>query len=168
MTPAVRAYGVVIKTYLCPSDPSAPAGNVHDTGLATQATANYAANPQAFVRGAGIPQTFTDGTSSTLLFVERYQVCNGVWFYWGVAPIPITKPPSYLIPASGLPFQIAPALSGPFVCDPNRSNTPHPSAMQAGLADGSVRSLGTGITLTTFQLATSPADGQVLGSDWNG
>src|SRR5215831_9372452 len=41
----IRAYGTVVKTYLCPSDPSAPPGNVHNTGLSEQATANYAVNP---------------------------------------------------------------------------------------------------------------------------
>ena len=98
-----RAYGTVIKAFLCPSDASAPAGNSRGTGLGTLATANYAANPLAFVVGAGIPRTFPDGTANTILFAERYQVCDGPWFYWGVSPIPITKPPSYKIPSSGAP-----------------------------------------------------------------
>ena len=79
----IRAYGTVIKTYLCPSDPSAPTGNVHNSGLSQQATSNYAANPLAFVPNAGIPRSFPDGTSNTILVAERYQVCNGEWFYWG-------------------------------------------------------------------------------------
>ena len=84
---------MVIKSFLCPSDPSAPAGNGRGTGLDTVATANYAANPLAFTSGAGIPKSFPDGTSNTLLFAERYQVCNGTWFYWGQSPIPFSKPP---------------------------------------------------------------------------
>jgi hypothetical protein len=157
----------VIKTYLCPSDPSAPPGNVHDTGLAAQATANYAANPLAFARGAGIPRTFQDGTSQTILTAERYQVCNGEWFYWGVSPIPITKPPQYFIPTTGDPFQVAPpANGGTTPCTPTRANTPHIGGMQIGLADGSVRTLARGLTLATYRAACDPADGAVLGTDW--
>jgi prepilin-type N-terminal cleavage/methylation domain-containing protein len=164
----VRAYGTVVKTYLCPTDPSAPAGNVHNTGLNAQATANYAANPLAFVVGAGMPRSFPDGLSNTILIAERYQVCNGEWFYWGVAPIPITKPPQYFIPTSGEPFQIAPPATGGTVpCSFTRANTPHGGGMQVGIGDGSVRTLGRGVTLPTYRAASNPSDGVVLGPDWN-
>ena len=163
----VRAYGTVIKTYLCPSDASAPPGNVHNTGLATQATSNYAANPLAFVAGAGIPRSFPDGLTNTILIAERYQVCNGEWFYWGVSPIPMTKPPQYFIPTAGEPYQIAPpVLGGAIPCTATRANTPHSGGMQTGLGDGSVRSLGSGISLATYRAACNPSDGNVLGSDW--
>jgi Tfp pilus assembly protein PilE len=164
----IRAYGTVIKTYLCPSDPSAPSGNVHNTGLNQQATANYAANPLAFAPRAGIPHTFTDGTANTILIAERYAVCNGEWFYWGVAPIPLVKPPQYFIPTTGDPFQIAPPPSGGAPpCTVTRANTPHTGGMQTALADGSVRTLGRGVTLATYRAACNPSDGAVLGADWN-
>ena len=163
-----RAYGVVIKTFLCPSDASAPPSFVRFTGLETQATANYAANPLAFVPHAGIPATFPDGTSNTLLFAERYQVCDGNWFYWGVTPIPITKPPAYVVPANDPPFQLAPPVEGGTVpCSPLRPNTPHSGGMQVGLADASVRSLSASVTLTTFQRVCDPKDGLPLGPDWD-
>jgi prepilin-type N-terminal cleavage/methylation domain-containing protein len=163
-----RAYGVVQKTYLCPADPSAPPGNVHNSGLNTQATSNYAANARVFVAGAGIPRSIPDGTTNTILIAERYQVCNGEWFYWGVAPVPITKPPMYFVPTSGVPFQIAPPPSGGTTpCTLTRANTPHTGGMQTGLADGSVRTLGSGITLATYRAACEPADGAVLGGDWS-
>jgi prepilin-type N-terminal cleavage/methylation domain-containing protein len=161
---STRAYGQVIKTFLCPSDPSAPSGNSRFTGLATQATANYAANPMVFTANAGIPRSIPDGTSNTILFGEHYQVCNGNWFYWGVSPIPITKPPALRIPASGAPFQVNPS---PNNCDIARPNAPHPSTMQIGLADGSVRGVSSGLSLATFLLAVNPSDGQPMGSDWN-
>jgi prepilin-type N-terminal cleavage/methylation domain-containing protein/prepilin-type processing-associated H-X9-DG protein len=164
----IRAYGTVVKTYLCPSDPSGPPGNVHNSGLNAQATSNYAANPLAFVTGAGIPRSFPDGTSNTILIAERYQVCNGEWFYWGVAPIPIIKPPQYFIPTTGDPFQIAPPPDGGTnPCTPTRANTPHTGGMQIGLADGSVRNLARGVTLATYRAACDPKDGAVLGPDWN-
>jgi prepilin-type N-terminal cleavage/methylation domain-containing protein len=167
VAPPIRAYGIVIKTYLCPSDGSAPPGNGHGLGLEFFATANYAANPLAFVPGAGIPRTFGDGTSNTILFVEQYQVCNGTWFYWGVSPVPLTKPPQFPIPAAGTPYRIAPPVSGPNPCNPAMANTPHHGGMQTCMADGSVRGLGPSITLTTFRMACDPNDGQPLGPDWN-
>ncbi len=163
-----RAYGVVIKTYICPADSSAPAGNSRGLGLGTLATANYAANGQVFVRGANLPNTFADGTSNTITYVERYQVCDGEWFYWGVSPIPLTKPPNFAVPNSGSPFQIAPSNNpGPNLCTKTRPNTPHTGGMIVGLGDGSVRSLSSSISLRTFQLACNPNDGQPLGNDWN-
>ena len=164
----IRAYGTVIKTFLCPSDPSAPGGNSRFTGLSTLATANYAANPLAFVANNGIPQSFPDGLSNTILFAERYQVCSGDWYYWGVSPVPFTKPPRFLIPASGLPFQVSPQTTGgTSPCTSTRANTPHPGGMLVGLGDGSVRSLQGSVSLPTYRQACDPADGTVLGSDWN-
>src|SRR5262249_10147269 len=142
---------------------SAPPGNTRGTGLLTFATGNYAANPLVFVTGAGIPRTIPDGTSNTILFAERYQVCNSTWFYWGVSPVPLTKAPSFNVPSSGQPFRVRRDIPS---CDPRRPNGPHPGAMQVGLGDGSVRSLSSGISLNTFRLACIPNDGQPLGNDW--
>jgi prepilin-type N-terminal cleavage/methylation domain-containing protein len=160
--PPTRAYSTVIKGYLCPSDGSAP-DNTHPVGSFLFATSNYAANPLAFVVGAGIPASFPDGLSNTILFAERYQNCNNTWFYWGVTPVPLTKPPRFSVPTSGVPFQVQPTIPE---CDPTRPNGAHTGGMQVGLGDGSVRSLSGGLSLLTFQLACDPADGQPLGSDW--
>jgi prepilin-type N-terminal cleavage/methylation domain-containing protein len=164
---STRAYGVTIKTYVCPSDGSAPANNTRQLTqgdpLSTVATSNYAANPLVFTIGANMPNTFQDGTSNTITFAERYQICNGAWFYWGVSPIPITKPPRFLVPGAGIPFQITPAQN---ICSASLANTAHTGAMQVGLGDGSVRSLSSGITLLTYQRACDPKDGQPLGPDW--
>src|SRR5262249_42627647 len=108
--PPIRPYGVVIPTYLCPSDPSAPSGHGRGTGLNTLATANYAANLLVFTASAGIPKAFRNGTSNTILYLEHYQVCNGDWFYWGVTLPP--KPPGFGIPAAGAPYQLAPPAEG--------------------------------------------------------
>jgi prepilin-type N-terminal cleavage/methylation domain-containing protein len=166
-SPPIRAYGTVLKAYLCPSDGSAPPGNTRQltpgNTLTTVATGNYAANSQVFVPGANLTRSFPDGTSNTITIAERYQVCNGAWFYWGVSPIPLTKPPTFKVPTSGAPFQVVPGAN---VCDPNVANSPHSGGMQVGLGDGSVRSLGAGLSLTTFQLACNPSDGQPLGPDW--
>jgi prepilin-type N-terminal cleavage/methylation domain-containing protein len=167
--PPIRAYGTVIKTFLCPSDASAPSGNSrvvpgsNPATLGTQATSNYAANPLAFVAGAGIPKTFRSGTTNTILISEHYQVCNGNWFYWGVSPIPLSKPPSFAIPTTGAPFQITPAES---LCTSDRPSSAHQAGLQVTLGDGSVRCLTSNLTLVTFRNACDPKDTTPLGPDW--
>ena len=54
----------------------------------------------------------------------------------------------------------------PSPCTATRANTPHTGGMQTGLADGSVRTLGSGVSLPTYQAACNPADGIPLGPDW--
>jgi prepilin-type N-terminal cleavage/methylation domain-containing protein len=78
---------IVIKTYLCPSDPSALNANSYGgcgvmQGLAIQrdgfASCNYAANVMVFEpRGTtNISAAIPDGTSNTVMFVERFRNCS--------------------------------------------------------------------------------------------
>jgi prepilin-type N-terminal cleavage/methylation domain-containing protein/prepilin-type processing-associated H-X9-DG protein len=84
----------VVKTYMCPSDPSAPDGILQDAatvGLGTPlAKTNYGANAQVFATSEGPPSytctgtpghgslsnTFQDGTSNTSIFAEKYGQCE--------------------------------------------------------------------------------------------
>jgi prepilin-type N-terminal cleavage/methylation domain-containing protein len=66
--------------------------------------------------------------------------------------------------ASGsLPFQVNPGAGN---CRPDLLTSPHTGAMLAGLGDGSVRSVSTGVSATTWRNACNPSDGNVLGGDW--
>jgi hypothetical protein len=92
----------IINTYVNPADetandglvvnataiaPDAPAGFARSfTG--SYATTSYAANGLIPWQDAGIPRTFKDGTSNTILFAERPQVCTDaagstVYNLWG-------------------------------------------------------------------------------------
>src|SRR5438045_1745961 len=84
----------IIKTYLSPSDSTATDGTtgsftpqgvlqatsgrlVSPPSSAVYATTSYAANGLVFKSNtAGLPRTFVDGTSNTVMFSERYQVCT--------------------------------------------------------------------------------------------
>ena len=63
-----------------------------------------------------------------------------------------------------LPFQVLPP---PGTCDPVVLASPHTGVMVVGLGDGTVRTVTSGISLTTWLNACIPDSGQVLGSDWN-
>jgi len=181
-SPQVRAYGVFMPTFICPSDVSNLTRQVRNPGtLNAWATASYAANALVFVNDASIARTIPDGTSSTIMFVERYQICNADWHYWGTFgnsnnpdPSP-AKAPWYRTPGlaiAGQPnnpvttttkaFQVAPKITGP-ATDPNTCNwatpnTPH-SVMIVALADASVRTFKGSMSLQNFQAATRPDDG---------
>ena len=65
----------------------------------------------------------------------------------------------------GSKFQVRPT---PFEgnCDPTRASTSHGGGIQVGLADGSVRTLSSGVSDTTWWNAVTPSGGEVLGPDW--
>jgi prepilin-type N-terminal cleavage/methylation domain-containing protein len=64
---------------------------------------------------------------------------------------------------STVPFYTNPV---PGYCQPNVPTSPHSGVMIAGLGDGSVRTVSTSISGTTWRNACIPDDGNVLGSDW--
>ena len=54
----------------------------------------------------------------------------------------------------------------PALADKALAQSGHTSVVNVGLMDGSVRGVSGGITQPTWQNALTPADGNVLGSDW--
>jgi prepilin-type N-terminal cleavage/methylation domain-containing protein/prepilin-type processing-associated H-X9-DG protein len=98
--PGLGAHSV--KLFVCPSDGSdsgndtytvtntvvpAPPPPYQSPFVSYYASSNYAANGLVFRKNtAKFPKTFRDGTSHTILFAERYRLCNGVpneWAYGG-------------------------------------------------------------------------------------
>jgi prepilin-type N-terminal cleavage/methylation domain-containing protein len=69
--------------------------------------------------------------------------------------------------ASGnVPFQVqAVSVQGSGNCNADVLVSPH-SVMVAGIGDGSVRTVATSISTTTWKNACNPKDNQSLGSDW--
>jgi prepilin-type N-terminal cleavage/methylation domain-containing protein len=197
LVPAV--YGAAVPVFICPSDPSM--ANGQPTGQTTQGGSSYACNFFAFGAGSNvapysgwswfgtnrIPGSFPDGTSNTILFVEKYARCEypplkmtGGGNMWAHVNInsgqswwPVVMSPDYLqystssIGTNAL-FQIQPS---PFTgtgaaCDWTRASTGHAASIQVSLADGSVRSVTPGISATTWWAAFTPAGGEPMPSDW--
>ncbi|MFO0823860.1 MAG: DUF1559 domain-containing protein [Gemmataceae bacterium] len=62
--------------------------------------------------------------------------------------------------------QVMPTLGTSGTCDPLTASSMHSGAVLVALADGSVRSVTSSLTLKTWNAALTPAGGEVLGSDW--
>jgi hypothetical protein len=149
---------VVIKTFLCPSDSSTKSPLFEDW----MAYTNYACNFMIFGnKNATIPASFPDGTSNTMVFAERYQMCNGTPMGWGYTGETEWGP--VFAYSSYAKFQVQPPQRD---CNPSVPQSIHGGGIQVGIGDGSVRIVNPAITARTWLLATDPADGQPLGSDW--
>ena len=65
--------------------------------------------------------------------------------------------------SSSVPFYANPR---PGFCQPHVPTSPHTTVMITVLGDGSVRTVSTNVTGTTWRNACIPDDGNVLGNDW--
>jgi hypothetical protein len=59
--------------------------------------------------------------------------------------------------------QVAPPIPQ---CDPMTMQSPYSGVFLAGLADGSVRMMNSGISAYSWNLAINPNDGQTFDSSW--
>src|SRR5262249_34946086 len=127
--------GTPLRIFLDGRDKSAPPGNRFDDWLAT---CNFAANWMCFKDGKQrFPATFLDGTSNTIVFAERYQMCNGQPTSWGYDQLHYWSP-VFAYYSVGK-FQVAPDQRD---CDPALAQALDPSGIHVGMGDGSVRRLG--------------------------
>jgi len=186
-----RVYEAPVAAFVCPADPSAPAGGQADDLFGnTWGVASYAANAQvvAKVNAAGeitapdnaahISESFPDGLSNTLLLTEKYARCfndnypagGNYWAYYFTGPNLQPYHPGCGVswngysygPASKFLVRPMPYNGG---CDPTLASSPHPGGIQAGLADGSVRFLPAGVSLYTWWYLCTPAGGELLAAD---
>jgi prepilin-type N-terminal cleavage/methylation domain-containing protein len=171
--------GVLVKTYFCPSDytqKTSPNGS----------HASYGQNGTVFREGywakntLRFPASITDGTSNTIFFTDKLAQCNAgdypnnYWPDWG----PVMYSPDQDSNAIWKPYgpnnnkniamQVQPKLqgNGTAICTGQYTSTPHTAGTNAGLGDGSVRFVSAGISNVTWWTALTPANGDVLGSDW--
>ncbi len=190
-----------MKGYICPSDPSIPqtgkgvniqvASWVDNPSLTTYASNGLVfgnhniswqlTGPDLWDGGARLSASFPDGTSSTIMFAERYGTCGyymnnsssyppgsggNVWNWWstdspqaafGAGPVFMVGPASKF-QTQPTPYQTA--------CNPLVASTPHTGGMVTALSDGSVRSLSPGLSGNTWWAAVTPDGNDQLGSEW--
>ncbi|MCS6863722.1 MAG: DUF1559 domain-containing protein [Gemmataceae bacterium] len=186
---------VIVRLYLCPSDRSHvesasipnPAGSRLTAVSLTAADAarddangghipyaltNYAGNSLALPSfGARLDATYTDGTSNTLLLVERYRQCQELPTAWGYSYFRTHSRMEVYGPVFdlGVPFEVVPTEA---TCTPGSPQTPHPGGMPTVFADGSVRTLNPTVNVTpsssggtAFYALQTPDGGEVVTLD---
>jgi prepilin-type N-terminal cleavage/methylation domain-containing protein/prepilin-type processing-associated H-X9-DG protein len=177
----------IVKSYLCPSDPTANNGF---TGWA--AVGSYAYNGMIFqadwVGYSRYPSSITDGTSNTIFFTDVYaggtynHTDQSLWWwdynsfetpttangdcgslgYFGKAYTPMITPAPSFCQNTKISWGWGGAAS---VCM-CRAVSPHTGGINVGMGDGSVRLLAQGISQTTWMAAVTPQGGDILGPDW--
>jgi prepilin-type N-terminal cleavage/methylation domain-containing protein len=179
----------LVKTYICPSD-----FTISTAGFATNRDQNwvstsYSANYTLFGGGshsgnADLP-AFTianipDGTSNTIAVAEKFGGCqsdNGaLWAYPGwdwagdgrySAVFAWGNTGRWGAGAGWGNWSLPPQFGArQNQCDVTRPQGLHTGGAVVGLMDGSVRTVTSGISNTTWLYAVLPGDGNVLGSDW--
>jgi prepilin-type N-terminal cleavage/methylation domain-containing protein/prepilin-type processing-associated H-X9-DG protein len=161
-----------VKTYICPWDPTQ-----HEN---LGGYASYGVNGQVFrhnyhwgnVGLTSYPRNISDGTSNTIFYTEKLARCNSgnypnnYWPDWGPI-IASTDGPGGSNDPVGPASIFQPQPSGdPGRCNGGRASSPHAGGINVALGDGSVRFVGTGVSGTTWWAALTPAEGDILGSDW--
>jgi hypothetical protein len=189
-----------IKTFYNPSDPSADrSGLVVGSGTFTEGwgVGCYAFNAQVFCtvgqRGhfidwfgqARLGVSFPDGTSTTIMFTEKYAVCGAPGSAyrgastWAEAPAEEAMAvfAASQFPTSGLPPEAVPATGptthfevrpSPFTdsCHYWLPQTGRSGGILVGLADGSVRLVAPAVSSKTWWAACTPAGADSVGDDW--
>ena len=171
-----------------------PADPTNGRQTPTPGTSSYAGNAQVFRPRPLDLSRVSDGVSSTVLFAEHYSVCGKTSFSWSlrrvtcidgrtgaVVPcgadsghratfadpsnddvLPVTSGGVTRASITRLTFQTAPLLAD---CDRRIPQTPHPSGMITGFADGSVRVVRGSIDEVLFWGLVTPQGGEVT-SEW--
>jgi prepilin-type N-terminal cleavage/methylation domain-containing protein/prepilin-type processing-associated H-X9-DG protein len=206
-------YATPIRPFRCPSDLSSVGDGTHPAGSPTPTSGatlwgecSYAVNCYAFANldstgtvfepflNNSIPSSFTDGTSKTILFAEKYANCTGNivdpgttvavryvggsrWADWNWTDnVYSAGGQNYYFPAFERLFNVntSGVAQTPFLsrvnqntnCDPRLASTGHFGGMNCAFADGSVRSIISEVEPASWFAACTPNFGDQTGSEF--
>jgi prepilin-type N-terminal cleavage/methylation domain-containing protein len=150
---------VRVPLYVCPLDSTNPSGMFQPPASASQpqvipnpvATSSYVSNGLALPRGGNFFRSFPDGTSNTVLFAERVQLCADQYTAWASLG-------SVFAPSPGMTAQFGTTSTN---CRPATISSGHRDTMPLVMGDGSVRRLPAGFDMLRFYPACTPAGGDI-------
>ncbi|MBY0231889.1 MAG: DUF1559 domain-containing protein, partial [Gemmataceae bacterium] len=129
---AARHPGMVpedkVALFVCPLDATNPSG-MHAVSGDPRATSSYASNSLALCQGSNLARSFADGTSHTVLFAEKVQMCAGQPTAW------TSIESSVFSPAPAMAAQFGTAAGN---CQGATLSTGHRRSMPLAMADGSL------------------------------
>jgi prepilin-type N-terminal cleavage/methylation domain-containing protein len=113
-----------------------------------------------------IPNSIPDGTSNTLLFATRYQVCGSGGSAWYSSSNNFGPYFGYNNQNSFPLWQVAPSVAN---CDPGngQAHSFTTQGIQVALFDASVRWCSPSMSAMAWGVAHTPAGGEVMPDDWN-
>jgi len=171
--------GSRVKTLICPADPTNVDGWQYQNNINNS---SYGVNGQLFRHyysgwGVGLsryPASITDGTSNTIFFPEKMAFSTSGGYNWNYWPDwgPLMASSDWGMPTGpGARPQIQPRIdtsSGipQAVADGGRASSPHSGGINVAMGDGSVKFVGAGISGNSWWAAMTPANNDVIGSDW--
>ncbi len=185
-------YPEVIKGLICPTDNAhkkgrciTTYGGAHNWGISNYGVNNYVFGDPANNRTWSeekkeMGRIMTDGTSNIIILAELYGTCGNTGdigiahgSLWADANS-IWRPAFNLGSGKGGGGLSAYPASPKFQITPHYYNncnsaTPqgiHPNLIVVACGDGAVRGLSGSMSVSTWQRAVDPRDGEVLGNDW--
>jgi prepilin-type N-terminal cleavage/methylation domain-containing protein len=160
-----------LKIFMSPADPTMPSDGIVTMMGGTYGGTSYVSNFVVFGNipggSANLAKSFTDGTSNTIVFAPSYTTCDGMSMGWqmGMCGNPPTWPYYYTAAnALQLPLpQLRPSINN---CNNMQLQSPYLSGALVALGDGSVRSVSSGVSSYSWNLALNPADGLIFDDTW--
>jgi prepilin-type N-terminal cleavage/methylation domain-containing protein len=202
---AVFVGQAAVKSYLCPSDPTAPSTGINANYQGGLGACSYACNYLVFGTAYlaqtntaiqnpdGVPitgtnpvvpgflprvgTTFTDGTSNTILFAEKFSNCN--WFAANTTTTPTPGGNVWCWDGNSAQWAPAFAMESPWndgtkfqtqptsvTCNAGYAQTGHSGGMVIAMADASARTVAPSVSATTWLSVCTPNGNEILGPDF--
>lgn len=183
-----NVHAAVVKTFICPSDPTAAAGvGIDGPDGKKWGPGCYAGNVQVLSEVSGDGRFMSpdgktklievsDGTTNTILFSEKYAQCANHGYpqggsLWAYAETGTVWPWHAGVTISWNAYSFGPLATfqskpSSTSCDPTLASTSHAGGIQVCTVSGSVQTVSPSISNRIWWFASTKNGGEILAADW--